>query len=137
MSDSNRPVELATWQSLAEARILEAQEAGEFDNLPGMGQPIPGIDGSDYELWWVKQKLRQENVSLLPPGLEIRLEVEKALATIWQLPSEAAVRQAVAQLNERIRSANLAAVWGPPSTTQPLDLEETLTEWASRPIDQE
>jgi hypothetical protein len=131
MTDSNRPVELATWHSLAEARIREAQEAGEFDNLPGMGQPISGIDGVEDELWWVKQKLRREKISLLPPALQIRLEVQKTLEAIWRLPTEAAVRQAVETLNERIRAANLAAVWGPPSTTVPLDVEEVVTEWSS------
>ena len=35
------------WLSLAEHRIREAQAAGEFDNLPGFGKPIPGIDDSD------------------------------------------------------------------------------------------
>jgi hypothetical protein len=58
---------------LAETRIREAQEAGEFEDLPGLGQPIPGIDGVEDELWWVKQKLRREKISLLPPALEIRL----------------------------------------------------------------
>ena len=32
------------WDSLAEQRIREAQASGEFDNLPGFGKPIPGID---------------------------------------------------------------------------------------------
>ena len=132
MTDSERPIELQTWQSLAESRIREAQEAGEFANLPGQGKPIAGMDGVEDEQWWIKQKIRRENLSLLPPGLQIRLDVEKGLLAIWQMPSETAVRRAVAELTERIRTAHLAAVWGPPSTTMPLDVDEVLSQWRQR-----
>ena len=33
-----------TWESFIERRIREAQAQGEFDRLPGFGQPIPDID---------------------------------------------------------------------------------------------
>ena len=56
------------WLSLAEHRIREAQAAGEFDNLPGFGKPIPGIDEPPDECWWVREKLRREGLSLPPPG---------------------------------------------------------------------
>jgi hypothetical protein len=134
MTEFESSIPLGSWESLAEARIREAQAAGEFDNMPGRGQPIPGIDGIDDPWWWIKQKLRRENLSLMPPALEIRLEVEKALAEIWQLRHESLVRSAVAALNERIRAANLAAVWGPPSTTLPLNIEEVIAQWRQRRI---
>jgi hypothetical protein len=54
------------FDTLAEQRIREAQAAGEFDNLPGFGRPIPGIDEPHDELWWVKDKLKREQLSLLP-----------------------------------------------------------------------
>jgi hypothetical protein len=58
------------WDSLAEDRIREAQASGEFDNLPGFGKPIPGIDEPYDELWWVKDKLKREAVELAAgPGL--------------------------------------------------------------------
>jgi hypothetical protein len=129
MTDSDSSIPLGSWESLAEARIREAQAAGEFDNLPGQGRPIPGIDGVEDPLWWIKQKLRRENLSLMPPALAIRLEVEKALAEIWQLRHESLVRAAVTMINEQILAANLAAVWGPPSTTLPLDVDEVLAQW--------
>ena len=35
--------------------IREVQgERGEFDNLPGAGKPLPGLDGTDDPDWWVK-----------------------------------------------------------------------------------
>ncbi|HEX5102314.1 MAG TPA: DUF1992 domain-containing protein [Pirellulaceae bacterium] len=39
------------FDTLAEQRIRAAQAAGEFDNLPGFGQPIPGLDEPHDELW--------------------------------------------------------------------------------------
>ncbi|NHC14921.1 DnaJ family domain-containing protein [Motilibacter deserti] len=52
-------------ESLAERRIREAMERGEFDGLPGAGKPIEGIDGPHDDLWWVKQKVRRERLSEL------------------------------------------------------------------------
>lgn len=34
--------------------IREAMEAGEFDDLPGTGKPIPGAGRVDDDLWWVR-----------------------------------------------------------------------------------
>ena len=41
------------FESLPERLIREAIEAGEFDDLPGEGEPIPGAGTVDDELWWV------------------------------------------------------------------------------------
>lgn len=43
----------------AERLIQEAMEAGEFDDLPGTGEPIPGAGTVDDELWWVRSWLRR------------------------------------------------------------------------------
>ena len=66
-----------TWQSFAERRIQEAQQNGDFAHLPGLGKPIPGIDQPLDENWWVKKKLRDENLSVLPPTLEARRAIER------------------------------------------------------------
>jgi hypothetical protein len=44
---------------VAEHRIREAIAAGELDNLPGLGQPIPGIDDPYDPMWWVKGWLQR------------------------------------------------------------------------------
>ncbi|MEA2605119.1 MAG: hypothetical protein QOF89_6111 [Acidobacteriota bacterium] len=49
-------------QVVAENRIREAIEEGKFDNLPGMGQPIPDIDEPYDPDWWVKKWIRREQV---------------------------------------------------------------------------
>jgi Domain of unknown function (DUF1992) len=41
------------WESAVDRQIREAQEAGEFDRLPGLGRPLPGAGGEYDEDWWV------------------------------------------------------------------------------------
>src|SRR5262245_35294829 len=102
-----------SWESFTERRIREAAEAGAFKELPGFGQPIPGIDEPLDENWWIKRKLRNEGVGVVPPVLEARLDVEKTLAEIAGMSSEAAVRHKLAELNERIRAAHFSPIAGP------------------------
>ena len=45
-----------------ERLIREAMEAGEFDDLPGVGKPIPGAGKRDDDLWWVREWMRRNNV---------------------------------------------------------------------------
>jgi hypothetical protein len=41
-------------ESTADRIIRQAMEAGEFDDLPGLGKPIPGAGNVDDDLWWVR-----------------------------------------------------------------------------------
>lgn len=118
-----------SWESFVERQIREAQEEGEFDGLPGFGKPIPELDEPDDELWWVKNLLKRERLSVLPPSLEILRVVERGLEEIGSLRREDEVRNAVAALNEKIRQANFAITWGPPSTLNPLDADEIVAQW--------
>ena len=118
-----------SWQSLVEHRIKEAYAAGDFDKLPGFGRPIPELDDDDDELWWVKNLLKREQLSIVPPSLEILRVAERELERIKWLPREDDVRRAVQALNERIGKANFAIVSGPPSTIGPLDVEQVVGEW--------
>jgi Domain of unknown function (DUF1992) len=109
--------------------IREAQERGEFDNLPGAGKPIPGLDKPHDELWWVKQLLEREEISLAPSTLALRKRVEQAIERIRKASSEAEVRRLVAELNEEIARANSRAASGPPTDIAPLDPDETVRRW--------
>jgi hypothetical protein len=124
-----RPKRPLSWNLLAEERIQSALEEGQFENLPGFGKPIPGIDEPHDELWWVKDKLKREQISSLPPALAIRLDVEKTLERIASATMEAAVRQEIAALNQRIRKASFAAVTGPSVDVMPLDVDEVVARW--------
>ena len=124
-----KPVDPEFWDALTEQRIREAQEAGEFDRLPGFGKPIPGLDEPHDENWWVKRKLEREQISALPPALEIRRDKEKTLAALAAFRNEFEVRHSLLDLNERIRKAHFAAVWGPPADTLPVDVEAEVQRW--------
>lgn len=49
-------------QIIADNKIRAAIEAGEFDNLPGFGKPIESIDDPYDPYWWVRQKLKREEL---------------------------------------------------------------------------
>jgi hypothetical protein len=123
------PKPKVNWNGLAEQRIQEAQADGQFENLPGFGKPIPGIDEPHDDLWWVKEKLKREQISSLPPALAIRLDVQKTLEQLAGLSSEPEVRREVATLNERIRKASFGPLWGPPVDVLPLDVEAAVECW--------
>jgi hypothetical protein len=116
-------------ESFVERQIREGYESGAFNNLPGFGKPLPELDEPYDEQWWIKGLIRREQLSLLPPALEIRRVVEAGLAEIRALRHEGQVRRAVAALNEQIRKANFAITWGPPSSQMPLDMEQVVADW--------
>ena len=110
-------------------QIREAQERGEFDNLPGAGKPLKGLDRPWSLDDWARGKIKSEGVSILPPGLQLRRDVERELDEIMQLALEEGVRRAVSRLNEHIRETNRRVVEGPASFVRPLDVEEVLLKW--------
>jgi hypothetical protein len=128
---NERERKLNQWESLAEEQIRAAQEEGQFDHLPGLGQPIPDIDEPHDELWWVRQKLKRERLSALPPALAIKLDVERTLTRVGALSREPEVRRELAALNDRIRTAQRNALWGPSFDVMPLDVEEVVAKWRS------
>lgn len=118
-----------TWEDLAERRIREAQEAGEFANLPGFGRPIPGIDDVLDENWWVRDKLKREQLSALPPILEARLARERLLESLDQIASEAGLLERLAAVNQLIRQAHFSHIAGPAEGVLPLDETVVLEQW--------
>lgn len=119
-----------SWESFADRQFREAEERGEFKDLPGFGKPLPGA-GEEYdELWWVKSKLQREGLTLLPPSLALRKEVEVARERIPAAPSEAAVRRLVEELNAKIVDVNARTFDGPPSNVVPLNVEAQVQRWA-------
>lgn len=118
-----------SWESWIDRQIREGMERGEFDALPGHGRPLRDVDRPRDEMWWVKDKLRREKASFLPPTLAVRKEVEDARAAIAASASEAEVRRIVADINARIVEVNSRVTAGPPSTLAPLDPERTVERW--------
>lgn len=117
------------WESWIDRQIREAEERGEFDDLPGAGRPIPNLHKPFDELWWVKNKLRHEGLSYMPPSVALRKEAYEALRAATRASSEAEVRRIIADINEKIREANRKTIPGPPLMLVPYDVERAVREW--------
>ena len=118
-----------------EHQVRTAEEQGAFDNLPGKGKPIPGLDQPQHEMAWIVAKLRRENVDMLaalPPALALARQVELLPEQTARLHSPAAVRAHVDDLNARIRAAHLAPQVGPPMRVHQVDVDEVLAAWTAR-----
>ena len=118
-----------TWETWIDRQIRQGVENGDFDDLPGHGRPLPDLDETHDEMWWVRKKLQREQVSFLPPTLAIRKELDGTLEAVAAAGSEAEVRGLVAGINARIRQVNATATTGPPSTVGPLDAERVVERW--------
>ncbi len=121
-----------TFSGWVEAQIRAAEDAGAFENLPGKGKPIPGLDRPRDDMAWIASKLRSENVDLaevLPPALALAREVELLAPRLAKLHSEAQVRDYLTDLNARIRRAHLAPQVGPPMRVGRVDMERAVADW--------
>lgn len=120
------------WESRVDRQIREAQERGDFDDLPGAGRPLADLDRPRDPDWWIRRKLREERFSHLPETLQVRRDLERAREEIDRAGAETDVRRIVTAINDRIRHVNRTAVDGPPSTVMPLDVEQTVARWRAR-----
>ena len=77
------------FERIAENRILEAIEAGLFDNLQGKGQPLNLTDDSHIppELKMAYKILK--NADCLPPELELRKEIVTLQELVASMEDEA------------------------------------------------
>ena len=122
------------YESPIDRQLREAQERGEFDNLPGAGKPLPDAGREYQEDWWIRAWLRREGegASMLPPTLQLRREAEDVANLVDRRSSEAAVREFVAALNEQIRKARVGLLDGPPVLLPPLDADAVVRGWHER-----
>jgi hypothetical protein len=115
-----------TW---IDRQIREGIDQGAFDNLAGAGKPIPGIGEVHDDAWWVKQKLRREQVSVLPPTLALRKEAEDARRAAALARSEDEARAIIDAINRKIRRAFAQPLAGPPLNLVPFDVERVAERW--------
>jgi Domain of unknown function (DUF1992) len=119
----------AKWESWIDRQIREAEQRGEFDDLAGAGRPLPDLDKPFDELWWVKNKVRDEGLSYMPPSVSLRKEAQDARSAALRAKSEDEVRRIVEAVNDKIREANRKTIAGPPLMLVPYDVERILREW--------
>ena len=105
-------------QKLVEKRIKEAQERGEFDNLPGHGEPIQIEDDSH-----IPEDLRLaykilKNADCIPPELQLQKEIRQMEDMLEGIPDEKEKYRQIKKINYKIMQLNMMR------KTSPL-LEET------------
>jgi len=119
------------FETFVDRQIREARERGDFDDLPGKGKPLAGLDDTD-ELWWVRRKLAEEGLSHTPPSLVLRKAAEDALADALAASTEAACRSTIEAINDQIRAANRRRLDGPPLDLVPYAPDDVVAAWHRR-----
>ena len=92
---------------IAERRILEAIENGEFENLEGQGKPIVFEDET-----WIPEDLRMayrflKNSGCIPPELEMRNEIINMSALMNTIDDDKERRKKIRELNFKLLKINL------------------------------
>ena len=119
--------------SAVEASIQTAMRRGEFDNLPGAGKPIDGLDGGHDPDWWIRRKIERENLTgLAPPAIQLRNEHRAMEATLDEFSREEDVRAHLEEFNRRVKRARMQLEGGPPVVTPLHDVDDDLRAWRDR-----
>lgn len=113
--------------AIAERKIQEAMERGEFDGLPGKGKPL---DLEDEVM--VPPELRLaykvlKNAGYLPPELELHNEIVRLRDLIDAVADETEKRARIKELNVKLLRFNILA-------RRPVHLE-AVPEYRDRVID--
>src|SRR5262249_23154217 len=104
-----------------------------FDNLPGAGKPLTGLDGRHDPDWWIRRKIEREQLTGLgPPALTLRVEDRELDAKLDALHREDDVREVLEDFNRRVTNAAAHPQGGPPVITKRRDIEPEVRAWRER-----
>jgi len=95
------------FRKIIEERIKEAQKRGEFNNLPGQGEPLRFEDDSH-----VPEDLRLaykilKNADCLPPELELKKEIRQMEDMLANIPDEKEKYRHIKKINYKIMKLNM------------------------------
>ena len=95
------------FQKIIEKRILEAQKKGEFDDLPGTGEPISIEDDSH-----VPEDLRLtykilKNANCVPPEIQLRKDIRKMEDMLEGMSDEKEKYRHIKKINFKIMQLNM------------------------------
>ncbi len=121
------------WESPVERAFREAQERGEFDDLPGAGKPLDLHDANDPD-WWIKRYAARENLDLggaLPGALALRKEAAGYPKSLAGVTREEHVREIIEDYNKRVLADRLRPAVGnlPPLLAKTLDVDDVVRQW--------
>lgn len=139
--DAEPPAEAAVDRSTAAERaayveivIQQAIRRGDFDDLPGAGKPLQGLNQHDPD-WWIRRKIEQERLTGLgPPAIALRVEAAELEDRLDRVHRERDVREALADFNSRVIEARRQLLGGPPVVTPTRDVEAEVTAWRERRV---
>ncbi len=126
---SQRKPHSESWESWSDRLIREAEARGDFDNLPGAGQPLPGYGEPYREDWWLQSLVRREKLEVLPATLSLKREIEQLRELLPEISSERELRRRLALLAERLREANLSARGSVGGGLSGVDIESFVEAW--------
>ena len=94
-------------QKIIEQKIREAQMKGEFDNLPGKGEPVEIEDDS-----YVPEDLRMaykilKNANCVPPEIELKKEIRRMEDMLATLSDEKEKYLQIKRINFKIMQLNM------------------------------
>jgi hypothetical protein len=119
--------------SWVDQQIRVAMARGDFDDLPGAGKPITGLNGEHDPDWWVKKLVEREEITgVLPPALGLRKEDAELDAQLDRETAERVVREILEDFNRRIVEARRQLLGGPPVITRLRDVEAEVAAWSER-----
>ena len=132
-SESAAAARIANQHLWVDQQIRVAMERGDFDDLPGAGKPIAGLDKDHDPDWWLNQLIEREKIVVLPPSVQLRRDDAVLRASLDQLFREDDVRREIGDFNARVLRARYSPQDGqPPLVTMPRDVDETVAAWATR-----
>jgi hypothetical protein len=108
MQDSeNQFAVLPGYDKIVEEKIRAAQENGEFDNLPGRGEPLP-LDDSSH----IPEDLRiaykiLKNANCLPPEVQEKKKIRQMEELLASIPDEKERYKLIKKINYRIMKLNI------------------------------
>ena len=95
------------FQKIIERRIQEAQNRGEFNDLPGRGEPLQMEDDSG-----IPEDLRLaykilKNADCLPPELQLKKEIRQMEDLLDGIPDEKEKYRQIKKINYKIMQLNM------------------------------
>ncbi|GAB2711396.1 hypothetical protein BKA24_002909 [Microbacterium marinum] len=116
-----------------ETVIQQAIRRGEFDDPPGAGKPIEGLGATNDPDWWIRRKIRTEQLTGLgPPALRLRIEHAEFDAHVDTMTREDDVREYTLDFSRRVVEARRQLQGGPPVVTPTRDPDTEVTRWRER-----
>ena len=95
------------FQKIIESRIKEAQQKGEFDSLPGRGEPLAMEDDShippDLRLPYKILK----NAGCIPPELQLKKDIRQMEDMLDSIPDEKEKYRLIKKINYQIMKLNM------------------------------